>query len=84
MTNAESIFLAELRLSSDFAKYARIKLYGLHYSNDFWSLYGRSLIIKALELNDFFDLYTDEEIECLIARLSNPRVSVGVSGCCGS
>ena len=62
-------------LAFEVARAAKITLFGLHYIVDWKGLKNKAMIIKALELNDIFDYFTDVEKQCLEDKLINPNNS---------
>ncbi len=67
-----SQFITDQRvlLGIEVAKAARITLYGLHYEVYWTVLENKNLILKALEINDTYDLFTSDEQQCLEDKLS--------------
>lgn len=53
----------------DLSKAAKIELFGLHYDINWQSLKNKDIIIKALNINDTFDIFSDDEIQCLQDKL---------------
>lgn len=83
--------LMKYNIGKDTYKSACIELYGLHYDTNWIELIVRGLAIKALEINEEIDYYTEDEVRCLKARIGvmgksshrtlfNNRISK--KGCC--
>ena len=51
---------------------ARITTFGLHYKTDWYELFNMKMMLDALEINDTFDIFTDDEIDCLKSKLLTP------------
>ena len=83
MSNDINILYAQNNLAQAVERYARITLYGLHYNTDFMSLYARHLAIKALLLDENFNLLTDKQYNCLIKTAGKGKINTAVSnsGC---
>lgn len=84
MTNDIDIIYGQQILASEFAKYARIKTYGLHHSTNFIGLLARQMIIKALLIDESLNVLTDAEVTCLKFKLTNANTtSTAVNTGCG-
>lgn len=83
MSNDINILYAQNNLGQAVERYARITLYGLHYSTDFISLYARHLAIKALLLDESLNLLTDTQYNCLLKVAGKGKINTAAksSGC---
>ena len=57
------------------AKASNIVTFGLHYKVDFFEIYKLKLICDALDTNDIFNIFTDDEIACLQSKMTTPIYS---------
>ena len=75
MTNDIDIIYGQQILAQDYAKYARIKTYGLHYKTDMIGLLARQMIIKALLIDETLNVLSDADVTCLKFKLTNANIS---------
>lgn len=75
MTNDIDIIYGQQILASEFAKYARIKTYGLHYKTDMIGLLARHMVVRALLINEDLGVLSDAEVTCLKFKLQNANIT---------
>jgi len=75
MTNDIDIIFGQQILAGEFAKYARIKTYGLHHSTNFIGLLARQMVVRALLINEDLNVLTDGEVTCFKFKLTNANIS---------
>ena len=63
---------AQLSLSLEIARAARITLYGLHYRVNWDGLINKQNIINSLIINNTQNIFTTDEENCLQDKLTNP------------
>lgn len=83
MNEAYYIAYANIELAHDLAKASRITLYGLRYTVNWMALFNKYSILKALELDDFFDILTDDQRQCLVSKLMGAGNSFSAGCGCG-
>ncbi len=83
ITQAELLYLQRIQ-GQIAAKQAKTELYGLHYNTNFMLLFMRNIILKALQmhLTGLFVVYSDDDIQCLKARLQILTINSSLSSSC--